>query len=392
VAILSKGGRVLLVGGAASLAMACGRTGGATEEHVAVVARRTVEDIFLLTGELAAVRSNELTVPRLEGGRAQVKWIAEDGSEVKAGESVAELDNTQVAASLEEKRLRLVQAQIALEQREATLGADASQKRLTYEKAVIDRDKAKIDADVPEELRSRKEWHEKQQALLRANAALEKADTDWKTFEESSQAEVSVLRITRDKAARDVEMAERSLRQLALVAPRDGIAIVGRAPNDDRPLQIGDNIWVGFRVASIPDLSSMEVVAFLPEVDEGRVVKGQDARVILETDLDRCFRGKVAEVSAVAQDARFAGGFKVRVSIDETDPKAMRPGLSARVEVVRGTYKDALLVPRQAVARGERTATVRRAGANVEVTLGACLPLECVVESGLKEGEHVALP
>jgi multidrug resistance efflux pump len=376
----------------ATVLCGCGRSGGPADERLAVVARRTVEDIFLLTGELAAVRSNELTVPRLEGGRAQVKWIAEDGTEVKAGESVAELDNTQVAQSLEEKRLRLVQAQIALEQREATLGADGSQKRLTYEKAVIDRDKAKIDADVPEELRSRKEWHEKQQTLLRAVAALEKAETDWKTFEESSQADVRVLRIARDKAAREVEVAERSLQQLALVAPRPGIAIVGRAPNDDRPLQVGDNIWVGFRVASIPDLSSMEVVAFLPEVDEGRVLKGQEARIILETDLDRCFRGRIEEVAAVAQDARFAGGFKVRVSIEETDSKVMRPGLSARVEVVRRTFKDALVVPRQAIARSERGAAVRRGGADVDVKLATCLPLECVVESGLKEGERVALP
>src|SRR5687767_5626580 len=87
------------------LTCACAETAARARSDAtsAVVTRRTVEDSFLLTGELQAVRSEELTVPRLEGGRVQVKWVAEDGAEVQAGETVVELDNTQVAQSLEEK-------------------------------------------------------------------------------------------------------------------------------------------------------------------------------------------------------------------------------------------------------------------------------------------------
>jgi HlyD family secretion protein len=364
------------------------------EDRSAVVARRTVEDVFLLTGELQAVRSDELTVPRLEGGRVQVKWVAEDGAEVEAGATVAELDNTQVAQSLEEKRLRLTQAQISLEQREASLEAEGSQKRLEREKAEIEAEKARIEAAVPQELRSRKEWHEKQQLLLRAEAALQKARSALATFEESSGSDIGVMRIGRDKAAREVQAAEASLKQLALVAPRRGIVIVGRSPMEDRPLQVGDNMWPGFRVVSIPDLSAMEILAYLPEVDDGRVVKGQDARVVLEADLDRCFKGRVEEVAAVAQDARFLGGFKVRISLEETDANVMRPGLSARVEVVRRKFENALVVPREAVTRGAKGYTARRPGgsAPLDVRVAACLPRECVIEQGLDEGSRVALP
>ncbi len=366
-----------------------GPAGAAT----AVVKRASLEEVFLLTGELQAVRSDELAVPRLEGGRVQLRWLAEDGAEVKAGDAVAELDNSQVAQSLEEKRLRLVQAQIALEQREASLDAENSQKRLEQDKARTEAEKARIEAGVPVELRARKEWHEKQQALIRAEAALEKARSALSSFDQSSLADVAVLKITRDKAARDVSAAEASLQQLALRAPRDGIVILGRAPNEDRPLQMGDNLWPGLRVASIPDLSSMEIVGFLPEVDDGRVLPGQQARVTLDTDLGRCFKGKVIEVSAVAQAMRFAGGFRVRVSLEETDAKAMRPGLSARVEVVRRRFESALVVPRAALTRGAKGFTARRPGAAeaVAVTVAACLPFECVVEAGLSEGERVAL-
>jgi hypothetical protein len=70
----------------------------------------------------------------------------------------------------------------------------------------------------------------------------------------------------------------------------------------------------------------------------------------------------------------------------------MRPGLSVRVEVVRGQWDDALVVPRGAVRFQEKGPVVRREGQGspVPVTLVACTPLECVVEEGLEEGDHVS--
>jgi multidrug efflux pump subunit AcrA (membrane-fusion protein) len=365
-----------------------------SQPRTAVVARRTVEDIFLLTGELQAVRSEELAVPLIEGWRVQLKWLAEDGAEVAAGQTVAELDNAQAAQGLEEKRLRLTQSQIALEERRATLATEAPQKQLEVQKAETDVAKARIEAAVPQELRSRKEWNEKEQLLHKAEADLEKAHIALSTFDLASKAELEGLAIARDIAARDVKASRDSLEHLKLVAPRPGIVIVGRSPMEDRPLEVDDTLFVGMRVASIPDLSEMEVVAFLPEVDDGRVKAGQPVRVTLETNLRRSFEGRVKEVAAVVQDGHYTGGFRVVVTLEKTDPAVMRPGLSARVEVIRNVFGNALLVPKQAVDRRDGATRVRRPGAgeSTEVRVAACLPLECVVTAGLAEGDRVALP
>jgi len=203
---------------------------------------------------------------------------------------------------------------------------------------------------------------------------------------------LKVLRIALDKARREVAQSEESLRGLQLRAPRAGVVLLGRSPQEDRPLQLGDNLWPGLRAASLPDLSELEVAAYLPEVDDGRVLPGQTARVILDSALDRVHAGRVELVAAVAQDARYAGGFKVRVSLEKTDAASMRPGLSARVEVVRNTFKDALVTPRASVSWVDSQARVARPGGGfTNVTLSACLALECVVESGLNEGDRVAI-
>jgi hypothetical protein len=69
----------------------------------------------------------------------------------------------------------------------------------------------------------------------------------------------------------------------------------------------------------------------------------------------------------------------------------MRPGLSVRVEVVRGTWERALSVPRGAVRFEKDGPVVKRGGGEVaKVRLAACTPVECVVESGLAEGDRVS--
>ena len=83
---------------------------------------------------------------------------------------------------------------------------------------------------------------------------------------------------------------------------------------------------------------------------------------------------------------------KVRISLEETDAKVMRPGLSARVEVVRRKFENALVVPREAVTRGPKGYSARRPGgsAPLDVRVAACLPRECVIEQGLAEGKRSA--
>jgi hypothetical protein len=70
----------------------------------------------------------------------------------------------------------------------------------------------------------------------------------------------------------------------------------------------------------------------------------------------------------------------------------MRPGLSVRVEVVRGAWERALSVPRGAVRFEKDGPVVSRGDGEVaKVRLSACTPVECVVESGLTEGDRVSL-
>jgi len=354
---------------------------------VAAVTRGSVTDTFLLTGELQAVDAIEITAPRSDTWRVQVKWLAEDGSLVKAGDPIVEFDNTAVVSRLEEMRLAYLQSEISLESRRASLVSEEDDKRLALERALHEEERARIQAEVPEELSRRSEWFENQEAFKRASAAVAKARLALDAFHVSSRSELDVLEIERDKAARNIAEAERLLSQLGSKAQRDGIFIVGENWQEGRKFQVGDTAWPGMTVGSIPDLSRMEVRAWLSDVDDGRVLPGMTARCILDTWPDRVFPGRVESIASLAGDR----GFLVRVSLQDSDPEMMRPGMSARIEIARREWEDALTVPRRAVAwaGGRSIVFLREDEDPVEVVLAGCTPENCVVESGLSEGERV---
>ncbi|PYT08423.1 MAG: hypothetical protein DMF49_05290 [Acidobacteria bacterium] len=405
------GAAAAVMGSAALIATACGAPAASTAslsssappapiaaagngDEVSVRAG-SAEDVFLLTGELRAVRSLDLATPRSEAWQVQIKWLAEDGLVVREGDRVVEFDNSAIVQGIEEKKLKLIQSQIDLASREAALAAEREEKKHALESARIAAEKARIEASVPAELREMHDWQEKQMALRRAEAAEQKARLELEVFEVSAKSDLEVLRIAGEKAAREIESAERTLGSLSLMAPRTGILVVAENWREERKFQVGDAAWPGLTVASIPDLSQMEVIGQLSEVDDGRIEAGMQARCVLDTYPDKLFSGKVEEVAAVADvpGYRTKGGFRARISLERSDPALMRPGMSVRVEVLRRRWDHALTLPRHAVSLKDGKAWVRRAGASkpVEIKVAACTPADCIIEAGLSEGERVAI-
>ena len=385
--------------GGISCRAASGASDGAASGEAPAV-RRPVEDAFLLTGELRAVRSVSIVTPRGEG-ELQIRWMVDDGTDIGEGDRVVEFDSARLIQNIEERRLRLRQAENERESKDLTLQAEGDSKRVAVDKAEVEAEKARIDAAVPADLRTAIEWRQMQSTFREKQAALEKARLDQEAFRTSSRSDLEVLRRTEEKARREMEAAEMALASISVRAPRSGIFLVGNfwqsGPEGPRKLQPGDTVWPGFPVASIPDPSEMEVGATLSEVDHGRIAAGMKARCVLDTYPDRIFEGRVEEVGAVAAEPRRTfgpgggrTGFSVRVSLARTDP-LMRPGLSVRVEVVRAAWPQAVAVPRKAVRFDKGQAVVMRKGlaGTSAVRVAACTAVECVVESGLAEGDRV---
>jgi multidrug resistance efflux pump len=379
---------------ALSLLTACFSGYSEEEKKGLRVHRGSFTSDLVLTGELDAARGTAITVPELPEWQTSIKWMANEGDEVKEGDRVVELDNTTFATSLDSKRQAEQQALQELQQKESEWKADLEQKQLEYERRRSELEKAKLDAAVPKDILSAREYEDRQMRNSRAQVEYAKARDLLASQRQGIESDRKNLMIRLGKAQREIQRAEEAIASLVLRAPRSGIVVIREIPWEGRKLQVGDTVWVGFPLALIPELTSLQINVALPDVDDGRVRAGMPATVTMDGYPDLKFTGRVTSISAVAQEsARMSlrRAFKVVVSLDRIDPARMRPGLSARVVIREQSLRNALLAPRVALDLGGTTPRARLStGKFVPVKLGSCNAQECVVTSGLEEGQRLA--
>jgi len=365
----------------------------ATRGDVAVHRGDFANDL-LLTGELAAAQGSLISVPRLPQWQTTIKWLADDGAEVKVGDRVAELDNGQFTSALDAKQQAVVQARQQLAQKDAEWSADLAQKSLDADRKKVDYDKTKLDAAVPADIVSGREYDDRQIKYKRATVEYAKASAVLRAAREGVNAERANLLVALAKAERELRDAEHAIDDLTLRAPRSGIVVIRDHPWEGRRLQQGDPAWVGLPMAMIPDVASLQVDAALADVDDGRLAVGMPATVILDAYPAMRFPGKVIEISAVAQESARASlrrAFRVKVALESIDRTRMRPGLSARVIVRREAKHDVLLAPRTALDFSRKTPRAHLDGDKyADVTLGSCNAHDCVVVAGLNAGDRLA--
>jgi multidrug resistance efflux pump len=290
----------------------------------------------LLTGELEAVAAESLVVPRVPQWNIALRWLASDGTLVKAGDPVAELDNSNFAADLSEKKLAAARAASTLEHQAALDAITTADKTFALDAAQTALDKARLSAAVDRDALPLRDYQERQVERERAQAALERAQDELAAHRKSSALEAQIHGIALEKSQREIAVAERAIRDLVLRAPGAGLVVVSNHPWFGRKIESGDNVWVGVPLARLPDLSTLQVKARLSDVDDGRLAVGMRAVCRLDAYPELEFPGVVRELSPVAREPSresWRRSFLVNVTLDQIDLERMRPGMSVRVEV-----------------------------------------------------------
>src|SRR5712675_1949543 len=190
------------------------------------VRRGTFASDVVITGELRAARGEELAVPHLPQWQTTIKWIAQDGAETKKGDRVVELDNSTFSSNLDAKRQAVAQAQQELQQKQAEWKADTLDKQLDVERKRADYDKTKLDAAVPKEIVSARDFNDRQIKFKRAEVELAKAIDVLKSQRTSVKSDRDNLLLSLQKAQRELGVAERAIDELILRAPHDGIVVI----------------------------------------------------------------------------------------------------------------------------------------------------------------------
>jgi HlyD family secretion protein len=185
-----------------------------------------------------------------------------------------------------------------------------------------------------------------------------------------------------------VNAAKATLAQALILAPFDG-TVTQASPT------IGDQVSPSTVAFRLDDLSNLLVDVQVSEVDINNVKIGQGATLTFDAILDKEYHGEVVEVGQAGDTIQGVVNFTVTVKLTDAD-EAVKPGMTAAVNVVVDEVKDAILIPNRAVrlVAGERVIylLVNNEPVEVKVTLGSSSDTHSVLADGdVKEGDLIIL-
>jgi len=348
-------------------------------------------------GEISSIHSVSVSAPRVRG-RLQINKLIKDGSNVKEGDIVVQFDR--VEKEQEELKslsdLRIAQNEIEkklsdIESQNRTNQMELDNTKLQYEEARLELKKTILLSEVEQE----KIKLRYKQAEKRYQETLKKMESQSK----SNKAGLNVLYERKIKAESDYKMAKKSLEDMALRAPKDGLVVLKEIWKGTgmSKVQEGDQVWPGYPILEIPDLSAMEIKMHLNEVDVSKVKPRQEALISIDAFPDKVFSGKVERVASMATkkdwDAKIKT-FETIVSLNEMDSR-MRPGMTCMVDIIVKKIPDVVSVPIESVFEREGKTIVYMMGSRSpkkqEVVLGDRNTTHIIVTQGLSSGDKIAL-
>ena len=252
---------------------------------------------------------------------------------------------------------------------------------------------------------------EQPQQKKRYEAKLDQATVEeQRTIQKSNtlveSAEGTVLRRSEGLKAQQERLVlyKEQLIKSEMRAPQDGLVIYARSSSryNDTYIKEGALIRKGYSVIDLPDISELMAVVQVHESFVRHIKTDQKAVVRIDSLPDREFQGVVRHV-APTPDARRK--YYENISVYDTHvwiqdensqlPEDLKPGVSAKAEIVVAELNDVMMVPVQSVTtyKGQKVVQVKR-GENVVVVpvkTGQFNNRFIEIKDGLKEGDQVSL-
>ena len=374
---------------------------GKTDDS-AVVARVKKGDFHVVVNSAGELRAKKfvqiqgpLNMQQAEVYQAKISSLVPEGTVVKEGDIVAELDRSAVAAKMAEISLALQKAEAQLTQAQldstlnlATAREDMKTMELSLEEKRIAKEQAAFES--PSIKRQAEIDYEK------ATRALAQAKTNYVTKTQQAIAKMAEVGSDVQRQRNKLKIVQDVLGNFTIKAPSSGMVIYVKEWNGKKK-GVGSqvNAWDP-TVATLPDLGEMESLSYVNEIDVRKIAAGQKVTVSLDSDPTKKLAGTVTAVANVGEQRPNADSkvFEVKILLARADT-TLRPGMTTSNAIETNTVKNALFVPLEAVAVDGTTPFVfKRDGARVtkqQVETGLANENEIVVAKGLDPDDRVLL-
>ncbi|WP_419189371.1 efflux RND transporter periplasmic adaptor subunit [Stieleria marina] len=357
------------------------------------VKRGPFDHIVLEQGEIESSSNTEVICEvksRGTGGGIAILWVADEGTRVKEGDKLVELDSSQLETQVKEDKIQVIMAAANVTTAEATL-EQAKIAREEYLEGIYKTDEKAIQSEMAiaeQELRKAKLALGSSQRLV-AKGLVKSLQLDADKFAvanaqnqlESAKGRLKVLQnLTRKKmlvqydsdiesasaqlaayqselAEEETELAETEaqIKKCVMTAPSSGVVVhanrySSRGGNAEFVVEAGSTVRERQAIIRLPDPSQMQIKC---KVNESRITlisEGMPVKIAVDAIPGMKLQGRVSKVNRYAEPGSFfSSSIKEYATIVEVidPPESIRTGMTAEAQIFVEQLEDALQIPIQ---------------------------------------------
>ncbi len=181
--------------------------------------------------------------------------------------------------------------------------------------------------------------------ILQGTNTLNKAIADLTT-------QSNTLRLNKERLQREEEQLEKS----KIFAPKGGMVVYAKSRSrfsSESMIEEGAQVRKRQELITLPDTSQMKVDIKIHESQISKVKKGQTTFIVLDQQPDQRYKGIVSKVAPLPDSASFFSDpnlkeYATEILVTDTLPD-LKPGVSARAEIVITNIPNTLKIPIQSV-------------------------------------------
>jgi multidrug efflux pump subunit AcrA (membrane-fusion protein) len=360
------------------------------------------------SGELIAERSVEIKGPEIGmgsdhgpggGGHGmhamdlKIQDIVPEGTIVKEGDYIAQLDRSTYANTLKDEleTLKTYQNNVDMKILDTAVVLtnqrdDIKNQRYVVEEAQITLAQSKYEP--PATIR------QAEISLDKAKRTLEQKIKAYSLYVAQSKADLNHQKMHLSRETRLVNDLQDFLAKFTITAPASGMVIYKKDRLGNKR-KAGSTINPFDRViATLPDLSSMISKVYVNEIDVSKVKPGQKVNINVDAFPEKQYTGSVYTIANIGEQLPNSDSkmFEVQIKISGSDP-VLRPTMTTGNKLIIKTFNDVVYIPTECVQTGPDSIPFVYGKNKTKqiVVLGESNEKNIIVQKGLEPGSLIYL-
>jgi HlyD family secretion protein len=297
-------------------------------------------NVISAPAELVSLQNISISAPSIQSmWQYKIEYIARENTLVKEGDVLLKFDGQSLRTDMVTRRSDLDAAVKEAEQKKLANEEKFEEYNLDLAEAKKDMNIAERKVEITDISRSDIE-RRKQQSEFGITTELHKqALQRVAQHKKSMQINEQVQQAKISKAKSEVDELKLSMERLQIKAPKEGMVVLIPNGDDEKPA-VGDTVYRGSRLMSLPALDKIAVKVEFDESFTSNIVLGASVRVTLDAFPERPFTGKITELGQSYRTKSTNNQkkvFDVWVTLNELELSIMRPGMKATVDTLVGT-------------------------------------------------------